>query len=89
MQLQRSVGTRMRCSCSFLPESVDSIEKRSETGNANVASTKTLFMHLILSKVKLRNPVKILRMDGWMDGWMICDFRPFQQYFNHIKTMGG
>ena len=24
-----------------------------------------------------------------MDGWRICDFTSFQQYFSHIRTMGG
>ena len=24
-----------------------------------------------------------------IDGWMACNFRPFQQRFSHIRTMGG
>ena len=27
-------------------------------------------------------------IDGWMDGWL-ATLLPFQQYFSHIRTMGG
>ena len=31
-----------------------------------------------------------MRMDSKnRDGWMTCDFKPFQQYSGHIRTIGG
>ena len=37
----------------------------------------------------LKRPIDSNANSLSIDGWMHCDLRPFQQYFSHIRTMGG
>ena len=45
----------------------------------------------LLNDLTLLNwqPNHSVSLQTMMNGWMTCDFNPFQQYFSHIRMVGG